>query len=208
MALLPSVKVDDGILTFIARLCAEHDVDGLRADIVIYKAAQTLAAYEGRTAVTPDDVLRVAEMALMHRMRRQPFDDPEMNSERLQEMAQDILNSTPPDAPQPDMGGRYAARNASKRRTAAGRRGRRCVRHGRSVSGQASELGRARRARKSESWQGARQAACATGTGDMWARLCRTARLRTWRLTPLFGRLRRFNCGAARLTPLRTAISR
>ena len=104
MALLPSVKVDDGILTFIARLCAEHDVDGLRADIVIYKAAQTLAAYEGRTSVTPDDVLRVAEMALMHRMRRQPFDDPEMNSERLQEMAQDILNSTPPDAPQPDMG--------------------------------------------------------------------------------------------------------
>ena len=104
MALLPSVKVDDGILTFIARLCAEHDVDGLRADIVIYKAAQTLAAYEGRIAVTPDDVLRVAEMALMHRMRRQPFDDPEMNSERLQEMAQDLLNSTPPDAPQPDMG--------------------------------------------------------------------------------------------------------
>lgn len=102
--LLPSVTVEDGILTFIARLCAEHEVDGLRADIVIYKAAQTLAAYEGRTSVIPDDVLRVAEMALLHRMRRQPFDDPDMNSERLREMAQDILNSTPPDAPQPDMG--------------------------------------------------------------------------------------------------------
>ena len=104
MELLPSVTVEDGILTFIARLCAEHEVDGLRADIVIYKAAQTLAAYEGRTSVIPDDVLRVAEMALMHRMRRQPFDDPDMNSERLQEMAQDILNSTPPDTRQPDMG--------------------------------------------------------------------------------------------------------
>ena len=104
MELLPSVTVEDGILTFIARLCAEHEVDGLRADIVIYKAAQTLAAYEGRTSVIPDDVMRVAEMALMHRMRRQPFDDPDMNSERLQEMAQDILNSTPPDTRQPDMG--------------------------------------------------------------------------------------------------------
>ena len=104
MSLLPSVTVEDGILTFIAQLCAEHEVDGLRADIVIYKAAQTLAAYEGRTSVTPDDVLRVAEMALMHRMRRQPFDDPEMNRDKLQEMAQDILNSTPPDnTPQPDM---------------------------------------------------------------------------------------------------------
>ncbi len=107
MALLPSVKVDDGILTFIARLCAEHDVDGLRADIVIYKASQTLAAYEGRTSVTPEDVLRVAEMALMHRMRRQPFDDPEMNGERLQEMAQDLLsqNQPPPEnfMREPDM---------------------------------------------------------------------------------------------------------
>ena len=104
MDLLPSVTVDDGILTFIARLCAEHEVDGLRADIVIYKAAMTLAAYEGRTSVTPDDVLRVAEMALMHRMRRQPFDDPDMNTERLQEMAQDILSNPPQNSHQPDLG--------------------------------------------------------------------------------------------------------
>ena len=104
MELLPSVTVEDGILTFIARLCAEHEVDGLRADIVIYKAAQTLAAYEGRTSVTPDDVLRVAEMALMHRMRRQPFDDPDMNTERLQEMAHDILSNPPQNSHQPDLG--------------------------------------------------------------------------------------------------------
>ena len=103
-SLLPSVTVEDGILTFIARLCAEHEVDGMRADIVIYKAAQTLAAYEGRTSVIPDDVLRVAEMALIHRMRRQPFDDPDLNTEHLQQMAQDILNSTPPDTQQPDLG--------------------------------------------------------------------------------------------------------
>ncbi len=102
-ALLPSVTVDDAILTFIARLCAEHEVDGLRADIVIYKAAQTLAAYRGRSSVTPDDVLTVAEMALLHRMRRQPFDDPEMNRDKLQDMAHDLL---PPhqDTSKPDMG--------------------------------------------------------------------------------------------------------
>jgi len=104
MELLPSVTVEDGILTFIARLCAEHEVDGLRADIVIYKAAQTLAAYEGRAEVTSDDVLRVAEMALMHRMRRQPFDDPDMNTERLHEMAQDILSNPPQNPHQPDWG--------------------------------------------------------------------------------------------------------
>ena len=111
--LLPSVKVDDAILTFIARLCAEHDVDGLRADIVIYKAAQTLAAYNGREGVAFEDVLAVAEMALLHRMRRQPFDEPELNRERLEQMAQDLYDDPPldnasdmpppPDAPGDDV---------------------------------------------------------------------------------------------------------
>lgn len=107
VALLPSVAVDDNILTFIARLCAEHDVDGLRADIVIYKAAQTLAAYHGRNSVAFDDVLTVAEMALLHRMRRQPFDEPELNRERLEQLAQDLFDDAPPpdDRPrQPDTG--------------------------------------------------------------------------------------------------------
>ncbi len=104
MALLPSVTLDDDILTFIARLCAEHEVDGLRADIVIYKAAQTLAAYEGRTTVTTDDVLRVAEMALLHRMRRQPFDDPELDSEQFREMAQQIMDSQQPGFSESDLG--------------------------------------------------------------------------------------------------------
>ena len=38
----------DGMLDLIARICTEFEVDGLRADIVIYKAAATLAAYAGR----------------------------------------------------------------------------------------------------------------------------------------------------------------
>lgn len=107
VALLPSVAVDDNILTFIARLCAEHDVDGLRADIVIYKAAQTLAAYHGRNSVAFDDALTVAEMALLHRMRRQPFDEPELNRERLEQMAQDLFDDAPPPddrSRQPDAG--------------------------------------------------------------------------------------------------------
>lgn len=104
--LLSSVVVDDATLTFIARLCAEHEVDGLRADIVIYKASQTLAAYRGHTDVTSDDVLDVAEMALLHRMRRQPFDDPEMNREKLREMAQELMeNELQQDSPsEPDTG--------------------------------------------------------------------------------------------------------
>ena len=103
MDLLQLVAVDDGIVTLIAQLCASHEVDGLRADIVIYKAAQTLAAYEGRTKVIPEDVVRVAEMALLHSMRRQPFDDPELNREQLQEMAQQLMDSETPEPSHDDV---------------------------------------------------------------------------------------------------------
>ena len=66
-----------------------------------------MAAYHGRNSVAFDDVLTVAEMALLHRMRRQPFDEPELNRERLEQLAQDLFDDAPPpdDRPhQPDPG--------------------------------------------------------------------------------------------------------
>jgi magnesium chelatase subunit D len=64
---LPSVVVPDPVLDALCARCARERADGLRADITIYKAASALAAYEGRTAVTDDDVDAVAELALAHR---------------------------------------------------------------------------------------------------------------------------------------------
>ena len=65
--LLPSVVVHEPVLTAICTRCAREGADGLRADLSIYKAASALAAYEGRTTVTLDDVEAVAELALAHR---------------------------------------------------------------------------------------------------------------------------------------------
>lgn len=64
---LPSVEVPDEVLAALCALCAREGADGLRADLTIYKAASALAAYEGRTQVTHDDVEAVAELALAHR---------------------------------------------------------------------------------------------------------------------------------------------
>jgi magnesium chelatase subunit D len=74
--LLPQVTLDDGLLTFISRLCCEFEVDGLRADLVVHRAARVLAAWHGRTAVTIDDIRQAAELALPHRRRRRPFEPP------------------------------------------------------------------------------------------------------------------------------------
>ncbi len=67
---LQDVTVDDNLVLLISRICCDHQVDGLRADIVMHKTAQGLAAFEGRTAVTPEDVRVAAELALPHRRRR------------------------------------------------------------------------------------------------------------------------------------------
>ena len=84
--LLKQVTVPEDILDLITGICGEYQVDGLRADIVIYKTASAIAAYEGRHLVGAEDVREAAEMALMHRQRRQPFQQPQMVTEQLDSM--------------------------------------------------------------------------------------------------------------------------
>ncbi|HLG72104.1 MAG TPA: magnesium chelatase subunit D family protein [Chloroflexota bacterium] len=95
--LLPKVNLDDRMLDLITHICAGFQVDGLRADIVMYKTAITLAAYEGRTEVTEDDVRRAAELALPHRRRRQPFQSPETDKEELERAIQEHMSPSPAD---------------------------------------------------------------------------------------------------------------
>jgi magnesium chelatase subunit D len=87
--LLPQVKVGDDILELITDICAEYQVDGLRGDIVMYKTASTIAAYEGRTEVMVEDVREAAQMALLHRQRRQPFQQPHLVTEQLDSMIEE-----------------------------------------------------------------------------------------------------------------------
>lgn len=68
--LLPQVKIADERRRLISRICADEGTDGLRADLAIYKAAMTLAAYRQRVEVNDDDVKDAAELALLHRTRR------------------------------------------------------------------------------------------------------------------------------------------
>ena len=90
--LLADVTVPDEILELITDICAEYQVDGLRGDIVMYKTASTIAAYEGRTVVDVDDVREAALMALLHRQRRQPFQQPHLVTEQLDNMLDDFQN--------------------------------------------------------------------------------------------------------------------
>jgi magnesium chelatase subunit D len=87
---LTNVVVSDDILALITSICAEYDVDGMRGDIVMYKTAATIAAYENRTEVNAEDVREAANLALLHRQRRQPFQQPNLATDQLDSMVDDF----------------------------------------------------------------------------------------------------------------------
>jgi magnesium chelatase subunit D len=90
---LKQVSVAEEIFHFISRICCEFAVDGLRGDIVMHKAAQALAAFDGRDRVSTEDVRAAAELVLPHRRRRRPFEQPNLDRDKLN----DLL--TPPRPP-------------------------------------------------------------------------------------------------------------
>jgi magnesium chelatase subunit D len=91
--LLPTVRLADGLLTMISQLCTDLNVASLRADLVMYKTAKTLAALAGRLDVTPDDIRQAAELALPHRQRKKTAPNNLADTSKLDE----LLQQNPPD---------------------------------------------------------------------------------------------------------------
>ncbi|MGB4477599.1 MAG: putative cobaltochelatase [Candidatus Methanoculleus thermohydrogenotrophicum] len=101
--LLPAVRVDDALLNMVVAACIRLGVRTHRADIAVVRTAKTIAALERRTEVTRDDVREAMELALPHRMRRKPFEEPEIDSEQIEEALDDAENRH--DHPPRDDGG-------------------------------------------------------------------------------------------------------
>ncbi|WP_327119907.1 putative cobaltochelatase [Streptomyces sp. NBC_01341] len=103
-ALLPRVVLGDGALRQIAATCAAFEVDGMRADIVMARTATALAAWAGREDVVADDVRQAALLALPHRRRRNPFDAPGLDEDKLDDALEDAKDDRggSDDEPDPD----------------------------------------------------------------------------------------------------------
>ncbi|AFU04087.1 putative magnesium chelatase subunit [Nocardia brasiliensis ATCC 700358] len=86
------VRLDDTELRRIAALCAAFDVDGMRADLVVARTATAHAAWRGADVVTEEDVRVAAELALPHRRRRDPFDEPGISEEQLDDAMRDAAD--------------------------------------------------------------------------------------------------------------------
>ena len=102
-AALPQVVLPDAALRQVASVCAAFEVDGLRADLVIARAAMAHAAWQGRLEVDAEDIRAAARLALPHRRRRQPFDAPQLDEQQLDEAL--AAGASDDDDPDPGDGG-------------------------------------------------------------------------------------------------------
>lgn len=113
-AAVSSVLLPDNELRRIAALCAAFDVDGMRADLVVARTAVAHAAWRGVTEVAEEDIRVAAELALPHRRRRDPFDDPGLDPQQLDDaMAQAEAESQSEPEPDPDPPGGGVAADSS-----------------------------------------------------------------------------------------------
>ncbi|MDT5013040.1 MAG: magnesium chelatase subunit [Mycobacterium sp.] len=105
-AAVGDVVLPDRELRRIAALCAAFGVDGMRADLVVARAAVAHAAWRGADAVGEEDIRVAAQLALPHRRRRDPFDEPELDPAQLEDaLAQAGGDDEPPPDPDPPGGG-------------------------------------------------------------------------------------------------------
>nr|WP_150669697.1 ATP-binding protein [Pandoraea anhela] len=69
---LPGVAIGDEVHDAVSALCIEARVDGMRADLVMLRAARALAALEASPVLTRGHVERVSPAVLRHRRHGQP----------------------------------------------------------------------------------------------------------------------------------------
>ena len=98
--LAQAIRVDDAVVGYIVDLARRTRDDRAielgaspRASIAMMKAAQVVAASEGREFVTPDDVKAIAKPVLRHRVMLHP--DAELQGISADERIDDILKTAP-----------------------------------------------------------------------------------------------------------------
>ncbi len=104
-AAVDAVELSDTELRRIASVCASFDVEGMRADLVLARTATAHAAWRGADAVTEEDVRIAAELTLPHRRRRDPFDEPGLDPQQLDDAmdkADEDARTHSDDEPEPD----------------------------------------------------------------------------------------------------------
>jgi magnesium chelatase subunit I len=87
---LPYIVPDEETLDMAVEIALHLGVDGHRADLTIVKAAVAEAAFEGKDRVEFDHILKAARLALPHRMRRRPFEEGNLDMDKLEKWMREL----------------------------------------------------------------------------------------------------------------------
>ncbi len=89
--LLPNVVIDRDLLKLVADTVIKLGIRTHRAEITVVKTAKALAALDGRTKVLLGDIKKAMELALPHRIKSKPFEEPKR---RLEEVMKDVFGGS------------------------------------------------------------------------------------------------------------------
>ena len=88
---LKSVTIKYELLEKISQICSELNVDGLRGDMVVSRAAKALVSFENRQECTPKDIFTVITLCLRHRLRKDPLEQIDSGF-KVQEVFKKVFN--------------------------------------------------------------------------------------------------------------------
>jgi Mg-chelatase subunit ChlI len=88
--LLSQIEPSETLTAWTATVGIKLGVDGHRADITLMKTAMTLAAFQGRTDILPEDMAEAAMLVMLHRMRRRPFEEEAFDAESIRKLLEDL----------------------------------------------------------------------------------------------------------------------
>lgn len=91
---LHEARLTDQTIEAAAALCVELEVDGHRGELTLCRAAVALAALSGRADTTPQDVARIAPLALQHRLRKDPLEKMG-DDERVRRAVASVIGASP-----------------------------------------------------------------------------------------------------------------
>jgi len=90
--IINSVTMDRDLLKLVTTTVVKLGIKTHRAEIVTVRTAKAIAALDGRTRVNLNDVLKAMELALRHRLKSKPFEEPQ---KRFEEVVKGLTGEKP-----------------------------------------------------------------------------------------------------------------
>ena len=91
--IISKVEIDPDLLKLVTSIVVKLGIKTHRAEITTVRTAKAIAALDGRTRVSIDDVLKAMKLTLPHRLKAKPFETPRSIDEILKEIQPQSINA-------------------------------------------------------------------------------------------------------------------